>query len=496
MEGYASGRFSSQADVKRFFEAQPEFPKDLPNGQIRQQKVGNILSRVIYAGYIEHEPWGITRRKGHHEALISLETYEAIQNRRNGKGIAAKRPDISKDFPLRGAVNCAFCDKPMTAYWARSATSRRYPYYNCQTRDCSHYRKAIRAEKIDAGFLEKLKGFFEDETGRTLSPSQSEMYLLETAAYMFAIRAGEDQLGFENCFVAWAQEKFLEARGIGRNTERLQPSPATTTLRFATEAPALTRIRIPAGTRVSDAAGQAQFLTQSVAYIEVGGSEVDVAAEATQPGSFANGFPAASLTSIVDPVPGIATVTSLTETGNGADIEALSRYRARVALAFERIGDGLSKERYLTDVLGWNARCIDVTIERPQPGYVNLHPLMDTGAPNAEELASLLSVFDESNIHQGDFIQAFAPSAEEFAVPLALILSNPDAKEPARAAVQAVLDTWTQSLGGYIAPSELIRVAKEQAGVVEADIPGLGLSLVPATKWRKGTIANVTVEVV
>ena len=80
LEGYASGRFSGQADIKRFLENQPEFPKDLPNGQIRQQKVTDMLNRVIYAGYMEHEPWGITRRKGHHEALISLETYETIQD--------------------------------------------------------------------------------------------------------------------------------------------------------------------------------------------------------------------------------------------------------------------------------------------------------------------------------------------------------------------------------------------------------------------------------
>ncbi|WP_083464304.1 recombinase family protein [Phaeobacter sp. 11ANDIMAR09] len=152
LEGYASGRFSGQADIKRFLEAQPEFPKDLPNGQIRQQKVTDMLNRVIYAGYIEHEPWGITRRKGHHEALISLETYETIQARRNSKGVAAKRPDISEDFPLRGAVVCACCDKPMTANWSRSATGKRYPYFNCQTRDCSEYRKSIRAEKIDTGF--------------------------------------------------------------------------------------------------------------------------------------------------------------------------------------------------------------------------------------------------------------------------------------------------------------------------------------------------------
>jgi uncharacterized phage protein gp47/JayE len=344
--------------------------------------------------------------------------------------------------------------------------------------------------------LERLKGFFEEETGRTVSPSQAEMYLLETAAYMFAIRAAEDQQGFENCFVAWAQEPFLEARGAGRNIERLQARPATTTLRFEAENAALARIRIPAGTRISDPAGQAQFRTLDVAYIEVGQTFADVSAEATLAGSFANGFPPGSLSALVDPVPGIHLVASLTETGNGAEIEDLSRYRARVALAFERVGEGLSKERYLTDVLGWNARCIAVDIARPQPGYVHIHPLMDTGAPNPEELASLMAVFDESNVHQGDFIQVFAPEAHVFGFTLALTLSYPEAEAAARTAVQVVLDDWTQSLGGYIAPSELIRVAKGVPGVVEADIPDLALALVPAAKWRAGTISNVTVEVV
>ncbi len=50
LEGYAAGRFDSQAEVKRFFERQPEFPKDLPNGEIRNQRINDILKRVIYAG--------------------------------------------------------------------------------------------------------------------------------------------------------------------------------------------------------------------------------------------------------------------------------------------------------------------------------------------------------------------------------------------------------------------------------------------------------------
>ncbi len=61
---YASGRIASQAELRRFFEAQPAYPKDLPTGQIRQQRISDLIARVIYAGYIEHEPWGVTRRKG------------------------------------------------------------------------------------------------------------------------------------------------------------------------------------------------------------------------------------------------------------------------------------------------------------------------------------------------------------------------------------------------------------------------------------------------
>ncbi|WP_237072853.1 recombinase family protein [Pseudaestuariivita rosea] len=100
--------------MKRFFETQPDFPKDLPGGQIRQQKVSGILNRVIYAGYVEHAPWGITRRKGYHNALISLETFEKIQSRKATKAVAPKRADTHEDFPLRGAVSCACCDQPMT----------------------------------------------------------------------------------------------------------------------------------------------------------------------------------------------------------------------------------------------------------------------------------------------------------------------------------------------------------------------------------------------
>jgi len=63
LEGYASGRFETQVEVKRFLERQPSFPKDLPGGEIRNQRIFDMLTRVVYAGYIESPKWGITLRK-------------------------------------------------------------------------------------------------------------------------------------------------------------------------------------------------------------------------------------------------------------------------------------------------------------------------------------------------------------------------------------------------------------------------------------------------
>ena len=157
LEGYATGRFESQAEIKRFLETQPAFPKDLPNGQIRQQKVSDLLNRVIYAGCIEHEDWGITRRKGHHEPIISLETFEAIQERKNTIQRAPTRKDINEDFPLRGFVTCSCCDAPMTACWSKSATGKRHAYYWCQTRSCDLYRKSIRRDVVEGAFEETLQ---------------------------------------------------------------------------------------------------------------------------------------------------------------------------------------------------------------------------------------------------------------------------------------------------------------------------------------------------
>jgi len=80
--------------------------------------VVRLLRRSQYAGYIEIPEWGVTLRKGHHEGIISFNTYTKIQQRIKEDARAPARKDINVDFPLRGAVICGDCENPLTSSWS------------------------------------------------------------------------------------------------------------------------------------------------------------------------------------------------------------------------------------------------------------------------------------------------------------------------------------------------------------------------------------------
>ncbi|MCR9135737.1 MAG: recombinase family protein [Alphaproteobacteria bacterium] len=172
LEGYACGHLQSQGEVKRFLESKPAFPKDTPEGEVRFQRVNRLLIQMTYAGYVEAPKWGVAPRKGHHEPLISIESYEKIQERLRGGAKAPMRKDINEDFPLRGFVLCDDCGQPMTSCWSKGR-SKHYAYYLCDTRGCESKRKSISRDVIESGASDIL---------RSLQPTKQ---LFELAKAMF-----------------------------------------------------------------------------------------------------------------------------------------------------------------------------------------------------------------------------------------------------------------------------------------------------------------------
>ncbi len=171
LEGYASGRFDSQAEVQRFFQRNPLFPKNRA-GIVTHNRVSRVLEQPLYAGYLQLPRWGIPLKQAAHEPLIDFATFTRIQQRINGAVYAPRRKNLNEDFPLRGFVLCDDCGETLTACWTKTKY-KEHPYYLCFRKGCASYGKSIRREKIEGEFETLLN---------SMTPREG---LLRVAARMF-----------------------------------------------------------------------------------------------------------------------------------------------------------------------------------------------------------------------------------------------------------------------------------------------------------------------
>lgn len=150
LEKYASGILYEQIDVLRFLD-QRGYDRGRQGGKLYLETVKRLLTRPIYAGYIEYLPWEVALRPGHHKGLVSLETYKRIQDRLNGKVRVKLRKDMRDDFPLRGFILCHSCRRHVTASWSRGR-KQMHPYYRCNQKTCQRYGRSIPKQILEENF--------------------------------------------------------------------------------------------------------------------------------------------------------------------------------------------------------------------------------------------------------------------------------------------------------------------------------------------------------
>jgi site-specific DNA recombinase len=153
-EGYAYGRFQGPSEIMRYLETHPVWPESR-RSHITVERVIEILNRPVYAGMIDAPDHGIHMRQGNHEPLITLMTYNAVQERLKGKPKLLTRIDVSTDFPLRGFVECGDCGRAITSCWSKGRNEK-FPYYVCQNRKCASKGKSIRRDTMENEFAKLL----------------------------------------------------------------------------------------------------------------------------------------------------------------------------------------------------------------------------------------------------------------------------------------------------------------------------------------------------
>lgn len=141
--------------MQRFLERTSGFPKQR-DGTVKFDRVTEMLTSVLHARYVEYLPWGISIRPGQHEALISLETYEKIQDRLREGAKSPARADLSEHFPLRQAVRCAHCGRLLSGAYS-AGRSAEYAYYFCPAKQCPRTRKSMRRDEMHNAFDKLLR---------------------------------------------------------------------------------------------------------------------------------------------------------------------------------------------------------------------------------------------------------------------------------------------------------------------------------------------------
>ena len=174
-------------------------------------------------------------------------------------------------------------------------------------------------ETIYTDILEEL----ENGVGEPLYPGDERRIFGDTMAKVIVTVYNTVNDACRQKMLRYARGTVLDALGENRDVIRLDPTYATTTLRFTVTEAVGSNIIIPAGLRVTGDFVH-YFLTDTTAVLYAGSLYVDVAATAEEGGTDYNNIDEGEISEIVDvsDVPLLDGVTNLTITEGGGDRES------------------------------------------------------------------------------------------------------------------------------------------------------------------------------
>ena len=314
----------------------------------------------------------------------------------------------------------------------------------------------------------------------TLYPGDPRrLFLLSMANSIILQRNLIDWTAKQNT-LPFATENRLDYLGVLLGVTRLRARRAKTTIRFALSAVMQTATVVPAGTRVTTGDGKIYFATAETLAIPAGESFGDVGAEAAESGLYANGLLIGQINRLVDPLPYIQSVTNITVSEGGADIEDDENLRERIHLAPESFSNAGSIGAYEYWARSASQMISDVGVHSPSPGVVNIYPLLRGGIiPGQETLDAVLAVCGADTVRpMTDLVIALAPEHVNFSLKASWYLDRKNATAAAAItnAVNAGAREWLswqrEKLGRDINPSELIhRVVDAGAKRVTVESP-------------------------
>jgi len=312
---------------------------------------------------------------------------------------------------------------------------------------------------------------YKEVTGKTVSLGAADsmrIALYAVALDLYQIEQYVDRAGKQD-LLKYSYGGFLDNLAAGRSVTRQQPSRARTTIRFTLSEPRDYAIGIPVGTRITNGDG-VYFMTEKYSEAPAGAKYVDVDAVCTTLGIEGNKLLKGQLNILADPLPYVESVSNVTETAGGANLEEDMSLAERVYLAPSGYSTAGPQDAYNFWTRTYNT---DIGSVRPvsnqAAGRAEVYILMRDGTlPPEEVVTGLQEYLRDRNIRpMTDLVTVFPPEVRRFDLNLAYTIDRSNQAQAAtiqtkvEAAVDAYIKWQTTQIGRDIDPTELIRLVRE-----------------------------------
>lgn len=277
----------------------------------------------------------------------------------------------------------------------------------------------------DINFLEKspedierdMLFFVEEETGLTLSNADPRRKFLQSLVAFVTLERNKLDYGLKQNLLAYAEDEFLDHKGVDVNTPRLGDDAAVTTMEFVLEEARVSTLVIESGTLFL--VGEDTFFETTVpAVVPVGQHIVQVRAKCTETGDKGNGYLPGEITNLVRPLPWVKSVRNITVSSGGVDVEDNDAYAERIRLAPESFSTAGPEGAYEYWAKKASQRIVDVKVLSPSDGVIDIRILMENGdLPTEEDLNKVLSICSNKTVRPlTDKVTAGPPDVIDYGI--------------------------------------------------------------------------------
>lgn len=305
---------------------------------------------------------------------------------------------------------------------------------------------------------------FEKASGDTLAAGDPRRLFLLSIADVIIQQRTAINLAAQQNLLSYAQGGYLDALGQLLAVERMAESKAVTTLEFTLSQALGSVYTIPAGTQVTN--GVVTFETDEDLLIPIGQTKGEVSASCTVAGPVGNDYLAGQISTIVTPMTFVSGAQNTTITTGGADAESDPDFADRIRLAPNSFSVAGPEKAYVYHAKSVSPAIIDVKVNSPTPGEVDVYVLLTDGTlPTEDTLEQIEEHLSDENIRPlTDYVVVKAPTASNYEIELHYWISQEDSSKAAQiqADVEAAVEQyrlWQQTkIGRDITPGKLLQL--------------------------------------